>query len=123
MVAGPKAQAAVTHKVKHFHPTTHAHFRVSEVLSGDTLAVIGTGGPVRNFRSHEALLRVPNKLFYESELVSCAEESLRNFCCGHDFEEEPLATRGLPLVFHGIVCARAQAACALLLFPLRDSVF
>ncbi|KAK3267242.1 hypothetical protein CYMTET_24188 [Cymbomonas tetramitiformis] len=57
---------------------------------------------VQNFRSHEALLRVPNRLFYEDELQCCADEALRNYCCGPECADL-LPAPGVPLVFHGIV--------------------
>ncbi|KAL3923501.1 MAG: hypothetical protein SGPRY_004197, partial [Prymnesium sp.] len=58
----------------------------------------------RNFRSHEVLLKLPNSLFYENELHCCADLQLCNHCNGPtDYNDEPLATGGRPLKFHGIV--------------------
>ena len=53
---------------------------------------------VRNFRSHEALLELPNELFYDRELVACADPILRNSC----LQWEELPNSCVPMLFHGI---------------------
>jgi len=53
---------------------------------------------VKNFRSHEALLELPNELFYDSELLACAEPVLRNSC----LQWEGLPNPRVPMLFHGI---------------------
>ena len=53
---------------------------------------------VQNFRSHEVLLRLPNNLFYDGELLACAPELLAN-CCSR---WEGLPQPGVPLVWHGV---------------------
>eukprot|EP00038_Savillea_parva_P026359 m.53449 g.53449 ORF g.53449 m.53449 type:complete len:1222 (-) comp7460_c0_seq1:1994-5659(-) len=53
---------------------------------------------VRNYRSHEAILTVPSKLFYDNELVPCADEILRNSM----LQWERLPKPGVPLIFHGV---------------------
>jgi len=58
---------------------------------------------VQNYRSHEVLLRLPNELFYEGELLPCADAELQRHCCGREYSEEPLDTKGLPLIFDGVV--------------------
>ncbi|NWQ59485.1 SDE3 helicase, partial [Neopipo cinnamomea] len=58
-----------------------------------------------NYRSHEAILRIPNELFYDSELRACESDGLdvRNFYC--NWEELP--KKGFPIIFHG-VCGEDQ---------------
>ncbi|NWS21015.1 SDE3 helicase, partial [Pachyramphus minor] len=58
-----------------------------------------------NYRSHEAILRIPNELFYDSELKACESDGLdvRNFYC--NWEELP--KKGFPIIFHG-VCGEDQ---------------
>ncbi|XP_050182650.1 helicase MOV-10 [Myiozetetes cayanensis] len=58
-----------------------------------------------NYRSHEAILRIPNELFYDSELKACEGDGLdvRNFYC--NWEELP--KKGFPIIFHG-VCGENQ---------------
>lgn len=48
-------------------------------------------------RSHEAILRIPNELFYDSELKACEgdEFDIRNFYCA--WEELPKKVRGAPV--------------------------
>jgi len=53
---------------------------------------------VQNFRSHDTLLELPNRLFYDGELVPCADRLLCD-CC---LQWEELPARGVPLLFHGI---------------------
>uniref|UniRef100_A0A8C3BIF9 RNA helicase n=1 Tax=Cairina moschata TaxID=8855 RepID=A0A8C3BIF9_CAIMO len=58
-----------------------------------------------NYRSHEAILRIPNELFYDSELKACEgdEFDIRNFYCAW----EELPKKGFPIIFHG-VCGEDQ---------------
>uniref|UniRef100_A0A8B9UU17 RNA helicase n=1 Tax=Anas zonorhyncha TaxID=75864 RepID=A0A8B9UU17_9AVES len=58
-----------------------------------------------NYRSHEAILRIPNELFYDSELKACEgdEFDIRNFYCAWD----ELPKKGFPIIFHG-VCGEDQ---------------
>ncbi|NXG23946.1 SDE3 helicase, partial [Grallaria varia] len=53
-----------------------------------------------NYRSHETILRIPNELFYDSELKACETDGLdvRNLYC--NWEELP--RRGFPIIFHGV---------------------
>ncbi|KAM9268311.1 LOW QUALITY PROTEIN: helicase MOV-10 [Morus bassanus] len=55
-----------------------------------------------NYRSHEAILRIPNELFYDSELKACKSEELeldiRSLYC--TWEELP--KKGFPIIFHGV---------------------
>ncbi|KAK7884271.1 hypothetical protein WMY93_027394 [Mugilogobius chulae] len=53
---------------------------------------------LRNYRSHPAILEIPNELFYERELQACADEYQRNFYCNW----EHLPKRGFPIIFHGV---------------------
>ena len=51
-----------------------------------------------NYRSHPALLTVPNTLFYNGALVACADPIRANAFCNWDGLPSP----GFPLLFHGI---------------------
>ena len=44
---------------------------------------------IRNYRSHPAIIQVSNALFYENELIACADVEI------------PID--GVPIVFHGVV--------------------
>ncbi|XP_031783598.1 putative helicase mov-10-B.1 [Nasonia vitripennis] len=48
---------------------------------------------LRNYRSHPAIIRVSNELYYENELVACSDQ--RPFV-GQDFDTE------FPVIFHGV---------------------
>jgi helicase MOV-10 len=53
---------------------------------------------VKNFRSHEAILKFPNERFYNGDLQQCGDPRTINF-----FLESPLlASRNFPIVFHAI---------------------
>ncbi|XP_014803947.1 PREDICTED: putative helicase MOV-10 [Calidris pugnax] len=58
-----------------------------------------------NYRSHEAILRIPNELFYDSELKACKSDGpdVRSFYCTWD----ELPKKGFPIIFHG-VCGEDQ---------------
>ncbi|NWX36340.1 SDE3 helicase, partial [Notiomystis cincta] len=58
-----------------------------------------------NYRSHEAILRIPNELFYDNELKVCRSDGLdiRNLYCAW----EELPKKGFPIIFHG-VCGEDQ---------------
>ncbi|KFP16435.1 Putative helicase MOV-10, partial [Egretta garzetta] len=53
-----------------------------------------------NYRSHEAILRIPNELFYDSELKACESNELdvRSLYCAW----EELPKKGFPIIFHGV---------------------
>ena len=50
------------------------------------------------YRAHAELLMLPNQLFYDNELLPCADPLLANSCLGW----EKLPNPNMPLIFHGI---------------------
>ncbi|KAG7332537.1 hypothetical protein KOW79_004371 [Hemibagrus wyckioides] len=53
---------------------------------------------LRNYRSHRAILKTPNEMFYDGELQPCADEFTTNFYCTW----EHLPKQDFPLIFHGV---------------------
>ncbi|XP_045911976.1 putative helicase mov-10-B.2 isoform X1 [Micropterus dolomieu] len=53
---------------------------------------------LHNYRSHPAILKIPNELFYDEELLVSADEILRNSYC----RWEHLPKKDFPLIFHGV---------------------
>ncbi|TRY75130.1 hypothetical protein TCAL_00662 [Tigriopus californicus] len=53
---------------------------------------------VRNYRSHDAIIHMSSKLFYDSELSAQGELALRNRFIGMSFLPNP----DIPIIFHGI---------------------
>ncbi|XP_053173933.1 putative helicase mov-10-B.1 [Scomber japonicus] len=53
---------------------------------------------LHNYRSHPAILKIPNELFYDGELQVCADEMLRNSYCNWEY----LPRRDFPVIFHGV---------------------
>ncbi|XP_059188616.1 putative helicase mov-10-B.1 [Centropristis striata] len=52
---------------------------------------------LRNYRSHPAILKVPNERFYDGELKCCADEA-RNMYCNWD----DLKKQGFPVIFKDV---------------------
>ena len=53
---------------------------------------------VHNYRSHPKILVIPNKAFYDGDLIANAD-----FMVSHRFVDwEHLPTRGFPIIFHGV---------------------
>ncbi|KAH9477519.1 Putative helicase mov-10-B.1 [Psilocybe cubensis] len=53
---------------------------------------------VKNFRSHDAILKFPNQTFYENELQACAEASVINTYTDSQY----LPSKKFPVVFHSV---------------------
>lgn len=53
---------------------------------------------MKNYRSHEALLTLPSRLFYHRELEVCADPTVVTSLLGW----EKLPKKGFPLIFHGV---------------------
>ncbi|XP_073475838.1 RNA helicase Mov10l1 [Aquarana catesbeiana] len=53
---------------------------------------------MKNYRSHAALIHLPSKLFYHTELEVCADPTVVNKLLRWD----RLPKKGFPLIFHGI---------------------
>lgn len=54
---------------------------------------------LRNYRSHAAILKIPNELFYENELQVFANQWERETYCNWEY----LPKKGFPLIFHGVM--------------------
>ncbi|XP_043098693.1 putative helicase mov-10-B.1 [Puntigrus tetrazona] len=54
---------------------------------------------LRNYRSHPAILKIPNELFYDNELQVFANQMEREAFC----RWEHLPKKGFPVVFHGVM--------------------
>ena len=53
---------------------------------------------LKNWRSHESILRFPDNYFYAGELQACGDPALINSYLQSDI----LPTRGFPMIFHAI---------------------
>ncbi|TNN84296.1 putative helicase mov-10-B.1 [Liparis tanakae] len=53
---------------------------------------------LRNYRSHSAILKIPNELFYNGELQPYADIAICRLYC----EWEHLPEKDFPLIFHGV---------------------
>jgi len=54
---------------------------------------------VKNYRSHPDLLKVSSTMFYNAELIPCADKELVNLCIGN---VDLLPNPSSPFVFHGL---------------------
>ncbi|KAM6981807.1 putative helicase mov-10-B.2 [Tautogolabrus adspersus] len=71
---------------------------------------------LNNYRSHPAILEVPNELFYEKELQASADEMLRNSYCRWPH----LPKRDFPLIFHGVTGVDAREASSPSFFNVAE---
>lgn len=53
---------------------------------------------VKNFRSHEAILKFPNMRFYGNELEPCADKKITNAYLGSPY----LPNKIFPVIFHSV---------------------
>jgi len=53
---------------------------------------------IKNFRSHDAILKFPNERFYDSDLQPCAAPSIVNAYLNSSF----LPAKKFPVVFHAV---------------------
>lgn len=53
---------------------------------------------VKNFRSHDAILKFPNEKFYNGDLQQCGDPNVINSFLG----SPSLPSKQFPIVFHGI---------------------
>ncbi|XP_071805215.1 putative helicase MOV-10 isoform X3 [Asterias amurensis] len=53
---------------------------------------------LRNYRSHPAILKLPNQMFYANELEVHADEAVRTSLCSWD----RLPQKNFPILFHGV---------------------
>ncbi|WAR04876.1 M10B1-like protein, partial [Mya arenaria] len=53
---------------------------------------------VRNYRSHDDILRIPRQLFYDNELIACGDEMILNSMLGWD----GLPNQKFPILFHSV---------------------
>lgn len=54
---------------------------------------------LRNYRSHPAILDLPNRTFYDGELKNHADEGMRESFCTW----EGLPRKGFPVIFHAVI--------------------
>lgn len=54
---------------------------------------------VKNYRSHESILRIPNKLFYENKLEACAESRDTDWY----IDSRLLPSAKFPIIFHSVL--------------------
>ncbi|XP_020490711.2 putative helicase mov-10-B.2 isoform X1 [Labrus bergylta] len=71
---------------------------------------------LKNYRSHPAILKVPNELFYDGELQASADEMLRNSYC----RWQHLPKQGFPLIFHGVMGVDAREASSPSFFNVAE---
>ncbi|XP_050973679.1 putative helicase mov-10-B.1 [Labeo rohita] len=54
---------------------------------------------LQNYRSHPSILKIPNEMFYDGELLACADMIISSQYCMWDH----LPKKGFPVIFHGVV--------------------
>ncbi|KAM9409052.1 putative helicase mov-10-B.1 [Pholidichthys leucotaenia] len=54
---------------------------------------------LRNYRSHESILKIPNEMFYKNELQVFADQWEREAYC----KWKHLPKKGFPVIFHGVL--------------------
>uniref|UniRef100_A0A7N5ZU64 RNA helicase n=1 Tax=Anabas testudineus TaxID=64144 RepID=A0A7N5ZU64_ANATE len=76
---------------------------------------------LRNYRSHPAILKIPNELFYDGELQVCADEILRNSYCRWEHLPQKAYSRGdFPVIFHGVTGVDAREASSPSFFNIAE---
>ncbi|XP_069378985.1 putative helicase mov-10-B.2 isoform X2 [Paralichthys olivaceus] len=69
-----------------------------------------------NYRSHPSILKIPNELFYDTELQCHADEMLRNSYCNWPHLPQP----GFPLIFHGVTGVDQREASSPSFFNIAE---
>lgn len=72
--------------------------RQGRIASSSCLLPFQVTKLVYNYRSHEALLTLPSKLFYQGELCVRAPRAVVDSLC----QWKTLPKKGFPLLFHGV---------------------
>ena len=71
---------------------------------------------VKNFRSHEAILKFPNEKFYRSDLVSCGDSAIINRFVNSSY----LPSKKFPVVFHAVSGKDDREASSPLFFNIEE---
>ncbi|KAI3356934.1 hypothetical protein L3Q82_003576 [Scortum barcoo] len=71
---------------------------------------------LHNYRSHPAILKIPNELFYDGELQVSADEMLRNSYCRWEY----LPKMGFPVIFHGVTGVDEREASSPSFFNIAE---
>ena len=83
-------------------------------------AVLQVTKLVDNYRSHPALLSLPSDMFYDGELVSCADQKITHMLCS--WEHLP-NKNNFPVLFHGVRVRNVLACNCMMSCRLCSCVF
>ncbi|XP_056130391.1 putative helicase mov-10-B.2 [Lampris incognitus] len=71
---------------------------------------------LKNYRSHSAILEIPNELFYERELQYMADKAI----CNSYYGWQHLPTKDFPLIFHAVASVEEREGNSLSFFNLAE---